>query len=200
MKVNVSIIRPRNPYDFAGIVLNYGSPEVTEAIVTGAPVTMPPVVTAVPADLTKYYWNELKESASATIKAYMDGREVECAIWRNTGEQPYLGQGLPERGYYLVLPDEAFSGVHALRVVICDVNNAQTGDYTEKVFQMKLVDGVLQPDFSVLPMGITLEALGARGFDGTQYVYDSTAGWITVNGTVITALLPYTSVTTMGTS
>ena len=30
MKVNVSIIRPRNPYDFAGIVLNYGSPEVTE--------------------------------------------------------------------------------------------------------------------------------------------------------------------------
>ncbi len=30
MKVNVSIIRPQNPYDFAGIVLNYGSPEVTE--------------------------------------------------------------------------------------------------------------------------------------------------------------------------
>ena len=30
MKVNVSILRPRNPYEFAGIVLSYGSPEVTE--------------------------------------------------------------------------------------------------------------------------------------------------------------------------
>ena len=30
MKVNVSIIRPRNPYEFAGIVLSYGSQEATE--------------------------------------------------------------------------------------------------------------------------------------------------------------------------
>ena len=30
MKVNVSILRPRNPYEFAGIVLSYGSSEVTE--------------------------------------------------------------------------------------------------------------------------------------------------------------------------
>lgn len=30
MKVNVSIMRPQNPYEFAGIVLSYGSPEETE--------------------------------------------------------------------------------------------------------------------------------------------------------------------------
>lgn len=30
MKVNVTILRPRNPYDFAGIVLSYGYPEATE--------------------------------------------------------------------------------------------------------------------------------------------------------------------------
>lgn len=125
--------------------------------------------------LPMFWFLELHQASTQHIQAQMDGKPVESQVWLRREDRPGGNEALPEKGFYIVVPEEASLGLHSLRVTATDLNGNETPDSVETVFALKEENGVRSFELGDQPSALRVETADGRR------VYGQNDGWLTLN-------------------